>query len=299
MAGAPRQSQIFGLGDLHWPRVRNLSAIVCGGLGILFTTGWVAIVENIREFLIGMSLPVPGWLPHAEATAWPPPVRAVTMASMATIFVWGLWPERKSLKASKRGARYLVLFIGWLVAFGLAEATFRPAAPSPAKLMSRAATPAKSQATFEHTREGRTHYTPKPKHTDRYRFTVPLKRFAAEGLDLETRLQVVSEASEPIGEEKMWNWIDRTGEWICDNMGSYALRKFSDTSKMDARRQVVAQTPKARGAILIMGTLNENLQDLIDKNTWDPDGDPTPPVQGCRAAIGIPSELATSPLETH
>lgn len=124
---------------------------------------------------------------------------------------------------------------------------------------------------------------------DRSRYTEPLKRFVVEGVTLKSYLQALDGPAleSKIGE--VWVWSSDVGMWVCENMGEYALSKFSDLSEMQPRN-VVAGTPEAKSAVLTVEGLVNNLQAMIERDTWDPHGAPILPKRGCRAVVGGPDD---------
>jgi hypothetical protein len=92
-------------------------------------------------------------------------------------------------------------------------------------------------------------------------------------------------------DKAMWPLVQKTGMWLCLNMGNLGLTKFEEFSVEAAiAPSADALSQKKAGAMMFTNRLMKNLRDMIAQTTWDPDGKPIPPPQGCEAKVGSPED---------
>ncbi|WP_332765951.1 hypothetical protein [Phenylobacterium sp.] len=121
--------------------------------------------------------------------------------------------------------------------------------------------------------------------TNRSQFTRPLKAFISEGVDLKLTIQAADGELLKQKQDLVWVWQEKVGMWICENMGEYAVMKFADIAPVQPTLGI-AKTKEAAASVIIMDLLMNNLQAIVERDTWDPEGAPVLPARGCRAVVG-------------
>lgn len=117
----------------------------------------------------------------------------------------------------------------------------------------------------------------------RSRFTQPLKSFYSEGSRL--RLEVQGGLGVEEGKARQARvdaWMVRTADWVCANMGAYAYAKFLEPRI--PLTPTVAVEPSNRVSSAMIGGALTNLSEIIDHDTWDPEGRVVRPDGGCKTS---------------
>ena len=138
-------------------------------------------------------------------------------------------------------------------------------------------------------KHGLSHHSVHSSSLDRSRYANPLKTFVSEGVQLKSYLQALEGQNLERKMQDVWIWNSKVGLWVCENMGEYALSKFVDVSSIQPR-PVVAATPEAQSSVLLIESQLQNIQAMIERNTWDPHGAPILPKNGCQATVGNPDD---------
>ena len=95
------------------------------------------------------------------------------------------------------------------------------------------------------------------------------------------------------------DWVKQTSVWICRNMGRATTIYFLDPGRMplaDRFSSVLSGTK----AWTLLHVWRENLQDMLEKDTWDPPEDEPPAAaSSCAWISGKPLETAFKQVEAQ
>ena len=125
---------------------------------------------------------------------------------------------------------------------------------------------------------------PKSSTDIRRQFIGPLEGFYFKGTHIKSEIIASEVQYSEIQINHMRVWRVDVLDWVCNNMGEYALAELSNIP-VDLAPSKAGSDAKAK-AVTTITILLENLNALIASDTWDPHGNPQVPPAGCKTYLG-------------